>query len=184
MKSLVLYFSIFIILISCKEVNDKRALETFFHQEEFDAQVMQNLNVYDSIKDLGVLYIETLFKFRDSLNVANGQSTENMYDFYYQPMTKEFVDNDRNYTVPVTLAPKFMRLFEQLAHQNTGFTLLNDSSFEIPVGGFYDQKTDFESGHKLVWKQKYQWNPDDLIKDTVIAPGWTYYISVDRRHRD
>ena len=191
MKISLLIFFLEFLLVACTSKNNEQALRQLFDSTKFDTTIKRDLPFYDSIKELAIANIDTLFKFRNSRNIIdyyneNGKSTKEQrdeieYNFFYSFTTGEFIDQSSNSTLPDFLVPKFRDAFERAGRKIGGFTLWNDSTVEFGIGGFYDYKTSADVGHDLVWKRKYSYEPQSLMKDTNIAPGWTYYIYVAER---
>ena len=191
MKISLLIFFLEFLLVACTSKNNEQALRQLFDSTKFDTTIKRDLPFYDSIKELAIANIDTLFKFRNSRNIIdyyneNGKSTKEQrdeieYNFFYSFTTGEFIDQSSNSTLPDFLVPKFRDAFERAGRKIGGFTLWNDSTVEFGIGGFYDYKTSADVGHDLVWKRKYSYEPQSLMKDTTIAPGWTYYIYVAER---
>ena len=191
LKTLVLTSLLGLLFIACDQRNNEQALKQLFDQATFDTTIKQDQPFCDSIKQLAVAHIDTLFKFRNSRNkidyydengkVLKQQADESEYSFFYNPITKGFVDYSDNPALPDFLVPKFRSAFEQAGREIGSFTLWNDSTIEFGIGGFYDKKTNADVVHSLVWKTRYRYEPQFLAKDTIIALGWTYYITVDER---
>jgi hypothetical protein len=191
MKISLLIFLLGLLLVACSSKNNEQALRQLFDSTKFDTTIKRDLPFYDSIKELAIANIDTLFKFRNSRNIIdyyneNGKSIkqqrdEIMYSFFYSATTREFIDNSNSSVLPDFLVPKFRDAFERAGGKIGDFTLWNDSTVEFGISGFYDDKTNADVGHELVWKRDIWYEPQSLMKDTAIAPGWTYYIGVDER---
>jgi hypothetical protein len=178
-----------VMLFSCSTRSNEKALHELLASADYNQTVKKQLSLYDTLKDIALSNIDTIFKFRNSHNIFidenNGNITKKQrdelyYNFFYKSTTNEIVDGNRDYALPNFISPKFVKIFEQLGEKEGGFTLWRDSTLEVGLEGLFDNKTGANIAHGLVWNKRYSYDTESLIKDTIIAPGWTYYISVER----
>ena len=56
-----------------------------------------------------------------------------------------------------------------------------DSSIQISIRSLYDDKINADVYHTLIWKSVFAESnePDLFVKDTILAPSWTYQIWVE-----
>ncbi|HEY0752011.1 MAG TPA: hypothetical protein VGD26_12700, partial [Chitinophagaceae bacterium] len=173
-----------------------------FSQTQYDNNIINSLQLYDSLKNILVSNIDTIFNFRNSRNFvfhsgANGdtatiQEDEDSYQFYYDygegtslsygtgPNDQKLINQVRLENMPAFLYPSVNAIFKKLGKNNIrGFRLWSDSTIEITAKAF--RKDDIEVGHTLTWKRKFVYyiDPENFYRDTLIAPKWTYGIWVD-----
>ena len=82
--------------------------------------------------------------------------------------------------MPAFIYPSVDTIFRKLGKDKIrGFTLWTDSTIDISIKGFRTGNIDV--GHTLTWKRFFAKNtdPEMFYRDTLIAPKWTYAISVD-----
>lgn len=204
MKTFIVTLLFGLVLTSCDQERDVKKLRQVFNQTTYDNDVINSLPLYDSLKNIIVSNIDTIFKFRNSRHFvfhtyANGdtatvQEDENFYQFYYNygeasalsygtgPNDQKLIDAVSVENMPSFIYPSVDTIFKQLGKNKIrGFTLWNDSTVEISVKAF--RKDDIEVGHTLRWKRVFAPNtdPDNFSRDTLIATKWTYEIWVDQR---
>ena len=186
MKPCILTLFIVLVLSSC---NHEKAKQAVFQKTTFDGQVMENLPLYDSLRDVMVNHIDTIFKFRDSGHlVYHGDSkrtTQENADFYIFNFTEPGQSQDGIDNMPAFLYPSVERICKKLGKDNIrGFLVRRDSSLEISAKSIYKENIDATVNHQLFWKTKIGLSSDEMfIKDTTIGSKWTYLVSVDD-HQD
>ena len=194
-----------LLLTSCDHQRDIKKLRQVFNQTAYDNDIISSLPLYDSLKNIIISNIDTIFKFRNSRHFvfhsyANGdtatvQEDAYFYEFYYNygestalsygtgPNDQKLIDEVSVENMPAFIYPSVDTIFRILGKSKIrGFTLWTDSAITISVKGL--RKEDSEVGHALTWKRIFAKNsdPDLFIKDTLIAPKWTYAIWVDEPH--
>lgn len=204
MKTLIPTLLFALLFVSCDEKRDVKKLRQVFSETKYDNDVIKNLPLYDSLKNIIISNIDTIFKFRNSRHFvfhsyANGdtatvQEDADSYQFYYNygeatalsygtgPNDQKLIDEVSVENIPAFLYPSVDTIFKKLGKSKIrGFTLWTDSTIEISVKAFC--KDDIEVGHTLTWKRMFAKNtdPDNFYRDTLIAPKWTYGIWVDQR---
>ncbi|MCU7550126.1 hypothetical protein OCK74_13465 [Chitinophagaceae bacterium LB-8] len=201
MKTFILTLLFGFVLISCEHKRDVKTLRKLFNETNYDTAVIQSTPLYDSLKNIIISYIDTIFKFRNSRHFVyhgdTGKETQedaDFYNFYYNygeatslsygtgPNDQKLIDEVSVENMPTFIYPSVDRIFKQLGKDKIlGFTLWKDSTIEITVKSFYREKENADVGHILVWKRIYATNidPDFFYRDTLIAPKWTYQIWVD-----
>lgn len=179
-----------------------KKLRQVFNQTTYDNDVIKNLPLYDALKSIIVINIDTIFKFRNSRHFVfhsygNGdtatiQENADFYHFYYNygeatalsygtgPNDQKLIDEVNVENMPSFIYPSIDTIFKRLGKNKIrGFTLWTDSTIEISVKRF--SKNDIDVGHTLTWKKTFATNTgaDDFHRDTIIAPNWAYSIWVD-----
>jgi hypothetical protein len=179
-------------LASCNYEHDPKALRALYNREPYDTAVMDHLALYDSLKDVLVSNLDTIFKFRDARTpVYHGSGADSGrvtyahqpdYLFYYNwDSTAKLYDNCIGEgTLPAFVLPTFERIFEALGRDRIqGFEVWHDSSIEIQLAkGYIDAHTKATVRKQLRWKIMIDQSDWPYIKDTVLAPGWTYEIAI------
>ncbi len=199
MQKVLLTFILGLILFSCDDKPSQKELKNLFNQTSYDTSIIQKLYLYDSIKNIIVKNIDTIFKFRNSRNIVTytdekGKTTQRIEnsDFYTfdkdyghatrlsygtGPNNQKLIADVNLENMPTFLFARIDRLFNILGEKNIkGFDLWTDSSIEISIKGFYDEKINADVYHTLIWKRVYAESnePDLFVDDTILAPGWTY----------
>jgi len=194
MQSFFYFFVLSLLVISCENNPDTGNVEGYFNQTSFDNDVVKNLPYYDSIKNIAVADLDTIFRFSNSRhivdvsdgkgNIKKRQVDQPSYSFSYDFTRHMFLDYMGHQSLPDTIVHRLSTYFDKLGKQNIGgFTLDNDRTVKIAIKGIRDEKSNAEGGHFLIWQSKYERNsyPQLHIKDTVIAPGWTYQIYMEQK---
>ncbi len=83
-------------------------------------------------------------------------------------------------TLPAFVYPAVKHSFEALGKNRIGsIEIWPDSAVEIYLPkDFVDKNTRASVQHTLRWKRLVDNSDWPLMRDTVVAPGWTYEISV------
>jgi len=202
MKSFILTLLLGLSIISCDHKRDVKKLKEVFNQTKYESDVINNLPLYDSLKNIIISNIDTIFKFRNSRHFVfhsytNGdtatiQEDANFYRFYYNyrgasalsygtgPNDQKLIDEVSIENMPTFIYPSVDTIFKELGKNKIrGFTLWTDSTIEFYVKGF--RKDDIDVEHTLTWKRAFAKNsdPDFFSRDTIIGHNWTYGIWVD-----
>ena len=199
MKFFITAFLLGILLVSCDHKRDIKKLRQVFNRANYENDIIKSLPLYDSLKNIIISNIDTIFKFRNSRHFVyhgdTGKETEedaDFYQFYYNygeatslsygtgPNDQKLIDEVCVENMPAFIYPSVDTIFKKLGKNKIrGFTLWTDSTIEISIKGF--SKDDIDVGHTLTWKRIFAKNtdPDLFYKDTMIAPKWTYGIWVD-----
>lgn len=184
--------------LSC---NNKRELRQVYKQATYDSDIIGSLALYDSLKNILILNIDTIFKLRNRKNfvfhsyasgdTATVQENSDFYHFYYNydqltPYNSgtgadgnNRTDEINEETIPATIYPIVSNLMKRLGNRRiTDFQLYADSSIDISVKDI--KRENVEITHILIWKSVWAKNtdPDKFYRDTMIAPRWTYHIWV------
>ncbi|MBK8711578.1 MAG: hypothetical protein IPL97_06890 [Niastella sp.] len=203
--TLTLFFGL--LFISCDHERDVKTLRKVFGQTHYDTAIIQSLPLYDSLKNIIVTNIDTIFKYRNSRHFvfhsySNGdtatiQEDENFFSFYYNyggatalsygtgPNDQKLIDEVSVENMPEFIYPSVERIFKKLGKNKIrGFTLQKDSTIEIAAKNLHKEKENVDVGHTLTWKRISAVNndPDNFYRDTIIAPNWTYQIWVDEHY--
>ena len=191
-----------LLLTSCDHQRDIKKLRQVFSQTNYENNVINSLPLYDSLKNIIITNIDTIFKFRNSRHfvfhsyvngdTATVQEDANFYRFYYNygeatalsygtgPNDQKLIDEVSVENMPAFIYPSIDTIFKKLGKSKIrGFTLWTDSTVEVSIKGF--SKDDIDVRHTLTWKRIFARNtdPELFYKDTLIAPKWTYGIWVD-----
>jgi hypothetical protein len=177
---------------SCNNWHNPKALSDLYNKANYDTAIVHHLPLYDSLKDILIHNIDTIFKFRDARTPVfhgsgpdSGQTTyehQNFYMFFFK--WDSSAESSENYisleTLPFFVYPAIKHSFEALGKNRIrGIMIWTDSAIEIPLPeSFFDENTRAFVRHILRWKRTIDISDDPLTKDTIIAPGWTYEISV------
>lgn len=183
----------FAALASCHQKDNSRAIEQYLNHIPFDKDVIALLPYYDSIKNIAIANMDTIFSFRNSRNIVDysdgsghierRQEDNSEYEFSYDFEKGKFLDYMSNNDMPEFVGKKLSVYFERIGKNNIGnFTLETDSTVQFAFEGIEDKNLNIEGGHLLIWKRVYAENISQTLftKDTVIAPGWTYNIWVEK----
>jgi hypothetical protein len=183
-------------LSSCDNWHNQKALSDLYNKTTYDTTIIHHLALYDSLKDILIPNLDTIFKFRDARTPVyhgsgpdSGQTTYEHQDFYlfffkWDSSAETSEDYISLKTLPAFVYPAVKHSFEALGKDQIGGILIwTDSTIEIGVEGYLDENTQASVQHKLRWKRIMDNSDQPLIKDTVIAPGWTYEIVV-LEHKD
>src|SRR5437763_1748342 len=124
MKSRLYLFVLSLVIISCGQHLDKKGMETFFNQTAFDKVVVENLPYYDSIKNIAVAHLDTIFNFSNSRhivdfsdgkgNIEKRQEDESSYSFSYDFMQHKFIDYSSRRGLPEVVASRLSKYFDKL----------------------------------------------------------------------
>lgn len=194
-----------LLLVSCNNKRDIKKIRQTFNQTTYDSNIIKNVPLYDSLKNIIIKNIDTIFKFRNSRHFvfhlyANGdtatiQEDANFYQFYYNygdatalsygtgQNDQKLIDAVSVENMPAFIYPSVDRIFRKLGKDKIrGFTLWTDSTIEIAAKGFIGQD-DIEVSHSLIYKRFFGKNndPELFVKDTIISKDWQYQIYVDQR---
>jgi len=210
MKKFLIFFVISFFAMACVD-NTAKHLKEMFDRNVYDTAVINKMYLYDSIKNIALRNIDTIFKYKDArnyisytdekgktgkrnessdyyrfyknYNVGRGRSRFDVSDF------KSQVDNDDLENLPKYIFAQLDSLFGRIGPNNIeGFELRNDSSVEIMVRSFYNKEIEsdgYDGFHTLSWKSNFPQDDESdlLVKDTVIIPRWVYRILV-QVHQD
>jgi hypothetical protein len=196
-KSLLLIHINLILIItsslpSCNNWHNPKALSDLYKKTTYDTAVIHHLVLYDSLKDILIPNLDTIFKFRDArIPVYHGSGPDSarvtyehrdFYTFYlkWDSSAETSEDYISLKTMPAFIYPAVKHSFEALGKDRIGGIMIwTDSTIEIYLPeGFVDKITQASVRHTLRWKRIMDNSDQPLIKDTAIAPGWTYEISV------
>jgi hypothetical protein len=202
MKPYVTALLLGLLLSSCDHERDLKKLRKVFSQTTYDVDIVRSLPLYDSLKNIIISNIDTIFKFRNARHFvfhsySNGdtatvQEDADFYDFYYNygqstalsygtgPNDQKLIDEVSVENMPTFIYPSVDSIFKNLGKNKIrGFTLWTDSAIRISVKGF--SKDGIDEGHTLTWNRVLAKNtdPELFYRDTMIAPKWTYAIWVD-----
>ncbi|HET7003189.1 MAG TPA: hypothetical protein VFI33_17815 [Puia sp.] len=197
-KKMLLLISISVIQIitfslsSCNNEHNPKALRDLYNKVTYDTTIINHIALYDSLKNILIHNLDTIFKFRDARTpVYHGsgpdsdRATYDHRDFYMfflkWDSSAEISDNYISLkTLPAYVYPAVKRSFEVLGKDRIGgFMIWDDGAIEIPLPkSFIDANTRATVRHLLRWKRTVDNSDWPLTRDSIIAPGWTYEIAV------
>lgn len=169
------FFIATMLLLSCQSDNSTKELEEAFRKEEFDQYVLNNFSLYDSLKNVFIANIDTIFNYRDSINGTQ----ESSYNFIYPYPYMEHYNKVSSTTIPPFLFCRIEKLFQSIRSASLESVLVfkNPKAVLISIKSNTDKKANIITSHMLFWNLDFGNNNDPFIKDTVLAPGWIYRIS-------
>jgi hypothetical protein len=181
-----------LISVVCNNRHNQKALRDLYNKTTYDTSIIHHLALYDSLKAILILHLDTIFKFRDARTpVYHGSGTDSgrttfehhdSYLFFFKwdlnaETSKDYISLK---ILPAVVYPGVRHCFEALGKDRIGGMMIwADSAIEIFLpNGFVDENTRASVRHILRWKRILDISDQPLTRDTVIAPGWTYEISV------
>jgi hypothetical protein len=174
MKRRLLSVILLSVIFSCNTNNETEARKSFFNQIAFDTLIINNLPLYDSLKNIVLLNIDTIFKFRLQRDTLFNPDKCQSYSFLNNRQVSEEFQLEN---MPESIYLSVKKIFDRLGDSKiNGFTLYSDSTIEISAKDIYKPEINLDAGHNLIWKRTYNYDSSDLIRDTIIAPQWTYQI--------
>jgi hypothetical protein len=185
------------LLSSCNNWHNQKALIDLYNKTTYDTTIIHHLALYDSLKGILITNLDTIFKFRDARTPVyhgsgpdSGRTTYEHQDFYmfdlkWDSSAEQSEDYISLKTLPAFVYPAVKHSFEALGKVRIGAIMIGtDSAIEIYLPkGFVDENTKASVRHTLRWKRITDISDQPLTRDTIIAPGWTYQISV-LEHQD
>jgi hypothetical protein len=179
-------------LSSCNDEHNPKALRALYDKEVYDSTIINHLGLYDSLKDILISNLDTICNFRDARTpVYHGSGPDSgrvthehrgFYMFYYNwdSSAQTYDGCISPETLPPFIYPAVKHIFETLGKDRIGgLTLWSDSAIEINLPkGFIDDNTKASVRQLLRWKRTVGNSDWPYIKDSIIAPGWTYEIAV------
>jgi hypothetical protein len=178
----LIYLTI-IFLPSCRGKNNVKDVQVIFNNEIFDKEIIKNFNLYDSLKNIFVLNIDTIFKYRDETKQNEKASVNTLsYRFDYPLAYKNNDDEISFSTIPKFLFNRIDTIFKKLSADKIVAidVIKNPLSVEIILKNKRDDKTYVETQHTLTWNWDYRNQHLPFTKDTLIAPHWIYYINCEK----
>ena len=172
-------FTVFLMAIlscTCTAQRATKTVKDIFNHELFDSGVISRLPLYDSLKNILVNNIDTIFNYLDS------KGRGDFYNFFFIPGKGESSDKIGLETLPAAIAPKIEAICRQLGEERIlGFDLTrNQILVNVVVKYSYDNETSAETQHSLSWNWSFS-NSEELRKDTTLGSGWTYHIYTEKR---
>ena len=104
------FFIATMFLSSSKSDNSTKELEEAFRKEEFDQYVVNNFPLYDTLKNVFISNIDTIFNYRDSINGTQELS----YNFIYPYPSMEHYNKVSSTTIPPFLLGRIEKLFQSI----------------------------------------------------------------------
>lgn len=182
------------------------ALNELLTHSSYDKEIIRGLPLYDSLKEIIISNIDTIFKYRNSKHFVyygggkdSGklvQENSTFYDFYYdygEPTAlsygkdtgkQKLIDEISLENMPAYIYPSVRKIFQELGRNKIkGFKLETDSTMEIILKSSYDKKNNADVLHTLIWKRAMSEDsgPDVFTRDSILAPKWAYMIWVEER---
>ena len=167
------YFTplIFLIICSCSNLTK---FDKEFNEHKFDISVINNLNIYDSLRQLVFGEIDIL-QFNDS---------NNEFTYYYNFDSTTKISGHENTDIPKGIYSKTVSFFNKLGKTNIyGFTISKDSTFELLIRNTYLTKYNLDIRERLYWvsNSSKMTKHSFPFKDTLLTDKWQYQIWYDKR---
>lgn len=181
-------FFLFAILYACSSQKPSKTIKDVFNQEHFDSNVVGRLAVYDSLKNILVTNVDTIFGYRKVKREFDNNATaippDDVYNFIFIPGKGESSDKISLETLPPFIYSKVDSICRKLGEGRiAGFDLQrNKIIVNITIKNNYDEETSCETQHTLTWNWDHRVDEGELDKDTVLGNGWIYYIQTKTRH--
>ena len=186
------FFIIFILfcfaafLSVCTANKTTKTIKEVFDHELFDTTVISNLPLYDSLKNILVTNIDTIFTYRNAKR-ASGHTTSSVlpeeffFNFIYIPKKGESSDKISLETLPASVYSKVENICHRLGSNGiAGFDLQrNKIIVNVTIKNNYDEETSAETLHTLTWNWDHRSDESELEKDSMLGNGWIYYIQTD-----
>jgi hypothetical protein len=182
--SILFWFATF--LWTCSAQKTTKTVKQVFNQEQFDTAVISHLYLYDSLKNILLANIDTIFNYRKSKRTSENKPIpipleELSYNFIYIAGKGESSDKISIETLPAPIYSKVDNICHQLGSNGiVGFDLQrNKIIVNIIVKNNDDEETLAETQHALTWNWDHRTDESELEKDSVLGNGWIYYIQTD-----
>jgi len=178
-------FSLFAILYACSSQKPSKTIKDVFNQEQFDSNVINHLSLYDSLKNILVANVDTIFGYRKvkrgSDNKATAIPPDDFHNFIFIPGKGESSDKISLETLPPFIYSKVDSICRKLGENRiAGFDLQrNKIIVNITIKNDYDEETSAETQHTLTWNWDHSVDKTELEKDTVLNNGWIYYVQTE-----
>lgn len=180
-----IFIAIFLMFIlGCDNSINQYELKKLFEKTTYDTSVVQIVPLLDSIKNVIVNNIDTIFKFRNNRNIVHYQNKdsvsliqENSSDYSF---STHKADYDTTHYFPDFIFSKLNSQLEKLHDKGIEtFTLVDDGTFEIDLKTLTNTEIPAEIIHRFRWGSPlaFTQDPNRFIKDTSIL-GWHYEIWV------
>jgi hypothetical protein len=182
---LPLLFCFIVVLNACRAPKTTKTVKEVFNHEQFDTSVIHRLYLYDSLKNILVANIDTIFNYRSAKafeNTTNSiQAEETFFNFIYIPGKGGSSDKIGLETLPSILYSKVDNICRQLGSDRiVGFDLQrNKTIVNVTIKNNSDEETFAETQHSLTWNWDHRSDANELEKDSVLGKGWIYYIQTE-----
>ncbi len=186
-------------LFSCEQKENNEPLKKLILETTFDTGVIQNLYLYDSLRNIIISHIDTIFKFKNERNFVTNEKgshiQEDAYEYrfnYYPEGVKRIhgtvkeareIDPFSLEKMPAYIYPSVESIFKKIGNNRiNGFRIYLDSSIVIDIRDDYNNEGQEYIRHILKWDRFYKNDTDveNLICDTLLAPKWVYSILIER----
>ena len=135
MKIFTLTLLLGLLLVSCDHERDVKTLRKVFSETHYDTSVIKSLPLYDSLKNIIITHIDTIFKFRNARHfvfhsnekdTATIREDANFYQFYYNygeatslsygtgPNDQKLIDEVSVENMPAFIYPSIDKIFKKL----------------------------------------------------------------------
>ncbi len=161
-----------LLTLGCKDPN----LERDLHHYKFDTTITNRLLLYDSLR-------QKILNNYQRLSLSN-EKNNFTYIFNSDSLTTAKRDNDN--TLPADIYLDIAPLLTSIGAENIfGFTISEDSSFEILIRNTHIQKHFLDVRERLYWYSQATKieKPSFPIKDTLLDNNWQYIIWFDKRSK-
>jgi len=173
-------------LCACRAQKTTKSVKEVFNQEQFDTTVISHAFLYDSLKNILVVNIDTIFNYRNAKRASENKANpippeKSFFNFIYIADKGESSDKISLETLPATIYSKVDNICRQLgSNKIAGFDLQrNELIVNITVKSNYDEETSAETQHTLTWNWDHRTDKSELAKDSVLGNGWIYYIQTE-----
>lgn len=173
-----------VLFLSCHGKNNLKDVQVVFANEVFDQEIIRNFKLYDTLEDIFISNVDTIFNYRAANNDSGKEKlpVDISYRFDY-PVSNEDNSNQISLkTLPPFLFVSVDKIFKTLGpNKITAIDLTkNPLSMVIILKNKSDDKTYVETQHTLDWNWDYRNQHIPFTKDTVIAAHWIYYINCEK----
>ncbi|MES2851054.1 MAG: hypothetical protein V4685_18530 [Bacteroidota bacterium] len=199
---IIFVVGLIIFTFPCYGQRDKKSSENIFYQTMVDTNVVQNLYLYDSLRNIILSNIDTLFKFKNKTNFVfyadkkrSIQEDAYSYRFNYYPDgvkrphdTVEEARKNDPYSLdkmPAFIYPYIENIFKKIGNDKIkGFRISVDSTIQIDIKHDYYPSELIYVDHFLTWGRFYENNTElkYFTRDILLAPKWIYTFLVRDRY--
>jgi hypothetical protein len=184
--TLTIFFSFTAFVIACSEKTPSKTIQEVLDHEQFDTNIIRRLPLYDSLKNILIVNIDTIFNYRNAkTKVINGVDSIEIedlsYGFIYMPDKGESSDKISLETLPPPIFLKIDSLCHQIGQNRIYAFNLERGIIRIEMKLKYisDEETNAETYHLLRWNFSQRADKNSLEKDTALGNGWIYDIYIE-----
>jgi hypothetical protein len=194
--STILTISIFALgIYSCNFLDWNREVHKSYNKETFDPQIFKELKMFDTIKNLLVSNINEIYDQRNKGHHPNKTKQTNTDDIARQNPVLQIpiylYDKGINPDsiilgdLPPRISQKIDTILKIIGTDKIiSFSMRKKhSNFAILLKDNYNEETDVEIKHTLVWHWSGLRYSVKFKKDTILADDWKYYILCFYQHQ-